>query len=126
MGTITRKLQKAIDYLGWEVEPTYEALFRYLMEKKEMYVLARPLPYGKWMSTIVLLIKPNTQDGLMNAVDVEGTMKTYDEAIKKGVELAVEIRYDALREVRRMATKPNFAEMIKELKEEMIKNGFDL
>lgn len=81
MKQITKTLQKQIEYLGWNVEPTYEALFRYMLEVRRWYVLARPLPHDKWCAAIVILGKPNTQDGKLNAVYVDGTMKTYDDAI---------------------------------------------
>lgn len=126
MKQITKKLQRQIEYLGWNVEPTYEALFRYMLEVKRWYVLAHPLPHDKWCATIVILGKPNTQDGKLNAVNVDGTVKTYDDAIKKGVELAVEILYDGHREFVKMAFHPDSEKKFNELESELRKKGFDI
>lgn len=126
MKQITKKLQKQIEYLGWNVEPTYEALFSYMLEVKRMYVLARPLPHDKWCAAIVFLGKPNTQDGKLNAVGVDGTMKTYDDAIQKGVELAVKVLYDGHREFAKMAFQPDSEKKFKEIKDGLRKGGFDI
>lgn len=124
MGTITKKLKKQIDYLNWKVEPTYEALFRYLMDHETMYVMAFPTTKG-WDAKIVLLCKPNKFDGLINAVDVDCTVKTYDDAIRKGVELAVDSIYKAYREMSKHLQKGDLEEFFKTNEECMKKEGFD-
>ncbi len=126
MKQITKTLQKQIEYLGWNVEPTYEALFRYMLEVKRRYVLAHPLPHDKWCAAIVILGKPNTQDGKLNAVAVDGTMKTYDDAIKKGVELAVKVFYEGHRKFVKIAFQPDSEKKFNEIDNKLRKDGFDI
>ena len=125
MKQITKKLQKQIEYLNWNVEPTYEVLFRYLMEQKREYVMAFPTPEG-WDAMIVFLGKPNKFDGKMNSCDIECAVKTYDDAIRKGVESAIEHYYRAYREMEKHLRIGDLDEFIEEHEKRLIESGFDL
>ena len=127
MKELTKKVHKQVEWLGYKLEAyTYEALFRYLMEHEKMYIMAFPTPRRGWDAKIVLLCKPNKFDGKINAVDVDCNVKTYDDAIQKGVELAVEHIYKAHRELCMHLRKGDLDEFVKENEKRMEESGFEL
>ena len=95
------------------------------MEHDDMYIMAYPTPQG-WDAKIVLLGKPNKFDGKINAIDVGCCVKTYDDAIQKGAELAVEHIYKAYRDLHKHIRKGDLEDFLKENEEKMIESGFDL
>lgn len=84
---ITKKKVKGwLDAIGYIGEMTYEDVRRWLMGIKGYYVMPFPRPYYKWEVMVVILGKPNTQDGKLNMAFLDGKYNSYDEALIGGVE----------------------------------------
>ena len=119
-------MQKKIEFLGWPLkEPTYYDVFRYLMEKWNEYVHPIPLVGHNWEVGIIILGKPNKTDGLLNRCSVIDGLKSYDEAIRAGVEFIVEKHAYAKREIEKRMFKPGFNEWMKENRMDLEREGFD-
>jgi hypothetical protein len=71
---------------------------------------------------VAVLGKPNTKDGLINAVQVRKKFATYEEAAEAGLAFQLKILLDANKQILKHADDPEyFAKMQKELEE----SGFD-
>ena len=122
----TKKVQRQIEYLGWPLkEPTYYEAFRYLMEERGEYVHPVPLAQYGWEVGVILLGKPNKIDGLLNRCSVGEDLKSYDEAIRVGVEFIIGRHAYGKREVEKRMLQPGFEEWCEECKKSLEEEGFD-
>ena len=123
---ITKKKVKGwLDVVGYNYpgELTYESVHRWLMFFKKYYVMPFPRPYYKWEVMVIILGKPNTQDGKLNMVFLDGKYNSYDEALIGGVEQVLLTLVEAKKDADSHA---GDEEWNKELVNELRKNGFDI
>ena len=123
---ITKKKVKSwLDIVGYNYpgEATYESVHRWLLFFKRYYVMLCPRPYYKWEVMVVILGKPNTQDGKLNMAFLDGKYNSYDEALIGGVEQVLQTLVEAQKEA---AEHADDKEWNKELVDELRKNGFDI
>ena len=115
---VTKKLLRQIESLGWPLpDPTWNDVFRHLMEKENFYVMPIPLKDFRWEIGVVTLGKPNTKDNLMNMYCFEKGLASYDAAVRKGVEIVVKGLLDMKRMVAKARLRPDFGDFVRENEE---------
>ena len=124
---VTKKVRRQIEEMGWPLwEPTWNDVFRRLMEHERFYVMAMPLKDFRWNVGIVILGRPNKLDGLMNMVDLNESLPSYDAAIRKGAEFVVNSLLRSRRRARKAMLQPGFEEFVEENKKRLREKGFDI
>ena len=102
--------------------PTLALAMKWLREVKGYQIEVRATAFPKWIVWVAVLGKPNTKDGLINAVQVRKKFATYEEAAEAGLAFQLKILLDANKQILKHADDPEyFAKMQKELEE----SGFD-
>ena len=123
----TKKVRKQITQLGWPlIDPTWDHVFRYLMEEEELYVMPIPLKDHQWEVGVVILGKPNTHDNLLNRISVAENIHSYHQAIRVGVEYVVNELLKARREIEKAMRRPDFNELMYENIRHCREAGFDI
>ena len=61
-----KKVKENLEYIGYKGELTYEDVAEWLMEAHDYYIMPTPLARNKWRANIVVLNRPNKNDGLLN------------------------------------------------------------
>lgn len=120
MGKLSNETRDQLLYIGYFGRRDVQSVFHWLMDSKGYYVFVRPLPHHRWASAIIRLGKPNTQDGLLNGVEVGTDYISYDAALVAGIEEIVGILCDAEKNAKNMSN-----EELEAMRNELEGKGFD-
>ena len=121
----TKRISDMLVKLGYKGELNYPAVSQWLMDEHDFYVMPIPQPYYKWEVGVVILGKPNKHDLKMNRCSVKESMRTVDAAVRCGVEFGVK----SLDNARKVSEKYHYnadSDYIKQIKKELLEEGFDL
>lgn len=83
--------------------PTLALAMRWLRETKGYQIEIRATEYPKWIVWVAILGKPNSKDGLINAVQVRKKFDSYEEAAEGGLAFHLKILLDANRRMLKMS-----------------------
>jgi len=104
--------------------PTLAHAMKWLRETKGYHIEPSPLPFGKWKIWVVVLGKPNTQDGKMNATDLDGKQfKSFEDAADAGLTFQLKALLNAEKMILKHAGDAKYFE---KLKKDLEKQGFDM
>ncbi len=117
--TLNEATKKRLNSLWYEGKKEPYDVFRWLMDKKQFYVMPHPKPYNVWGVWILILGKPNTLDGKINMCDLGKERDSYDSALVVGIEFIVDVLYKAQKTIF-VKTK----EELEEIRESCQKAGF--
>ncbi len=104
--------------------PTHAHANRWLRDRHGFHVAPSPIPFGKWKVWCVILGKPNTLDGLMNATDLNGKVfNSHDEAMEAGICFVLKTLVHAQKLILKGGITPQEHE---KMADELRRKGFDL
>lgn len=102
--------------------PTHAHATRWLRDTHEFHVLPSPLPFGEWKVWVIILGKPNTKDGMMNATDLNGKIfASFEDATEAGLSFILKSLVKARKEAGKLTP-----QQIKHLYADLRKKGFDV
>lgn len=104
--------------------PTLADAAKWLREKKHYHIEPSPIPGLKWKVWCVILGKPNTQDGKMNATDLDGKIfKSYEAAAEAGLSFILKSLINAEKVILKHAGDTEYFE---NMKKDLENQGFDM